>query len=83
MAHFRVDSQTEEILKQLASRRGQEPEEIIRDAIDLLAHREKNLTAYDRLRSFIGSCDSGGEQLSEKTGKEFAGLNPGKGPCTS
>lgn len=75
MASVRLDSRTEATLKQLVSQRGQARAEVIRDAIDLLACREKETpTAYDQLQPFIGSCDSGGLQLSEETGRKFGEL---------
>jgi Arc/MetJ-type ribon-helix-helix transcriptional regulator len=72
MATVRLDLRTETALKRLSVRRGQTKSEVIRDAIARLADEEQQeLSAYDRLRPYIGIADSGGQQLSERTGKRF------------
>jgi Arc/MetJ-type ribon-helix-helix transcriptional regulator len=75
MATVRLDVDTEATLKLLAARRGQTQSEVIRDAIARLAddHGEQ-LSAYQRLQAFIGVFDSGGQQLSENTGKRLREL---------
>jgi Arc/MetJ-type ribon-helix-helix transcriptional regulator len=52
---------------------GAPPEsEVIRDAIAGLTDQDQEqLSAYDRLRPYIGIFDSGGQQLSERTGQRF------------
>jgi Arc/MetJ-type ribon-helix-helix transcriptional regulator len=53
-------------------RRGQTKSEVIRNAIAKLADEDQEqLSAYDRLRPYIGIADSGGQQLSERTGQRF------------
>jgi len=52
----------------LAEQRGQSWTEVLRDALRRLAEDEAKPSAYDRLQPFIGCCDSGGQQLSERTG---------------
>jgi hypothetical protein len=75
MATVRLDVPTETALKRLAARRGQTKSEVIRDAILRLAEEEsKPLSAYDRLRPFLGIVDSGGQQLSTDTGKRLRTL---------
>lgn len=75
MATVRLDVPTEAALKRLTARRGQTKSEVIRDAIALLAEEEgEQLSAYDRLRPFIGIIDSGGKQLSTDTGRRFREL---------
>jgi Arc/MetJ-type ribon-helix-helix transcriptional regulator len=72
MATARLDVSTEATLKRLAARRGQTKSEVIRDAIAHLAEVEgEQISAYDRLQSFIGIIDSGGQQLSTETGKRL------------
>jgi len=71
MATVRLDTPTETTLKRLAERRGQTKSDVIRDAIARLAEDEREASAYDRLRPFIGVADSGGQQLSQDTGRKF------------
>lgn len=72
MATVRLDVPTEATLKRLATRRGQTKSEVIRDAIAHLAEAEgEQISAYDRLQSYIGIVDSGGQQLSTETGKRL------------
>ena len=74
MATVRLDARTEAALKGLAARRGQTRSEVIRDAIVRLEEEEGELSAYERLQPFLGIGDSGGEQLSEETGRQFREL---------
>lgn len=72
MATVRLDLRTETALKRLSVRRGQTKSEVIRDAIARLADEDQEqISAYDRLRPYIGIVDSGGQQLSERTGQRF------------
>ena len=71
MATVRLDTKTEAALMRLAARRGQTRSEVIRDAIERLDEDDESLSALDRLRPFAGIADSGGEQLSEQTGKRL------------
>ena len=73
MVTVRLDTQTEAMLKRLATRRGQTKSEVIRDAIARLAEEEgEQLSAYHRLQRFIGVIDSGGQQLSTETGRRLS-----------
>ncbi len=74
MTTVRLDTPTEAILKRLASRRGQTKSDVIRDAIARLAAEDEELSAYDRLRPFIGVVDTGGSQLSRDTGRRLKEL---------
>jgi len=71
MATVRLDTATEASLKRLALRRGQTKSDLIRDAISLLVEEEGEQSAYQRLQSFVGIADSGGQQLSQNTGRRF------------
>jgi hypothetical protein len=72
MTTVRLDVKTETALQRLTVRRGQTKSEVIRDAIARLAGEEdEQVTAAQRLRSFIGLVDSGGQQLSERTGQKL------------
>ena len=76
VATVRLDIKTETALKRLSVRRGQTQSEVIRDAIVRLAEEEgeQPLSAFQRLQPFIGIADSGGQQLSERTGQRFREL---------
>ena len=71
MTTVRLDTTTEATLKRLAMRRGQTKSDLIRDAISRLAEEEGDLSTFQRLQPFIGVADSGGQQLSEDTGRRF------------
>jgi Arc/MetJ-type ribon-helix-helix transcriptional regulator len=75
MATVRLDVKTETALKRLTLRRGQTKSEVIRDAITRLAEEEgEQVSASQRLQSFIGIVDSGGRQLSQGTGQKLREL---------
>lgn len=71
MTTVRLDTNTEATLKRLAMKRGQTKSDLIRDAIARLAEEEGALSAYERLQPFVGVADSGGQHLSEDTGRRF------------
>lgn len=72
MTTVRLDVKTEATLKRLSALRGQTQSEVIRDAIARLADVEgEQPSAYQRLQPFIGIADSGGQQLSQDTGKRL------------
>jgi len=70
----RLDPGTERLAKQ----RKQTKSEVIRDALGALADQEKGANGkkrpYDLMAHLIGSVDSGGANLSERTGERFAKL---------
>ena len=75
MATVWLDVQTEAVLKRLTLQRGQTKSEVIRDAIAHLAEEKgEQVSAYHRLQPFIGVADSGGRQLSERTGEKLREL---------
>jgi Arc/MetJ-type ribon-helix-helix transcriptional regulator len=75
MTTVRLDVKTETALKRLTLRRGQTKSEVIRDAISRLAEEDgERVSAYQRLRTFVGAFDSGGQQLSEDTGRKLREL---------
>lgn len=75
MASVRLDVSSEATLKRLAARRGQTKSEVIRDAIAHLADEEgEQVSAYQRLRPFIGVIDYGARQLSTNTGQRLREL---------
>ncbi|HEV8577861.1 MAG TPA: ribbon-helix-helix protein, CopG family [Thermoanaerobaculia bacterium] len=75
MTTVRLDIKTETALKRLTVRRGQTKSEVIRDAITRLAEEEgEQVSASQRLQPFIGVVDSGGRQLSERTGEKWREL---------
>jgi Arc/MetJ-type ribon-helix-helix transcriptional regulator len=75
MATVRLDVKTEAALKRLTLQRGQTKSEVIRDAIARLAEEKgEKVSAYHKLQPFIGITDSGGQQLSERTGEKLRQL---------
>lgn len=75
MATVRLDVETETVLKRLTLQRGQTKSEVIRDAIGRLAEEPgEQASALQRLRPFVGLVDSGGQQLSEHTGRKLREL---------
>ena len=74
MASVRLDTVSEATLNRLAQQRGQTWSEVLREALQRLAEAETERSAYDRLRPYIGCSDSGGQQLSERTGVRFREL---------
>ncbi len=71
MANVQLDTFSEATLSRLAEQRGENWTEVLRDALRRLAEEEPERSAYDRLRPFIGCSDSGGRQLSERTGERL------------
>lgn len=75
MATVRLDVKTEAALTRLTLQRGQTRSEVIRDAIARLAEDQgEKVSAYQKLQPFIGVADSGGRQLSERTGQKLREL---------
>jgi len=78
MATVRLDPVLEATLERLAEERGQTRSDVLRDAIEHLAHTESGSpeagSALQRLRPWVGIADSGGRQLSRDTGKRFRQL---------
>lgn len=74
----RLDSRTENLVRNLAKRKGQTKSEVIREAISLFSKQEigaaKPTQPYDVLTHLIGCVDSGGAAFSQKTGEGFRTL---------
>ena len=77
-ASVRLDARTERLIRRLAKRHGRTRSEVIRVAIELLAREavatEARATApstYGRVAHVVGIADSGGANLSERTGDRF------------
>ncbi len=75
---FRMDSQTERLLDDLARERGSTRSAIVREAVRLVAEREgrrrRAPRPYDAFRGVIGSVRGGPADLSERTGERFRKL---------
>jgi hypothetical protein len=74
----RLDPGTERLVERLARQRGQTKSEVIRDALGRLAEPDEGADGkkrpYDLVAHLIGCVDSGGANLSERTGEKFAKL---------
>ena len=77
----RLDARTESLLRRLAKRHGRTKSELIRAAIESLARaaadaeaRGGAASAYERVAHVVGIADSGGANLSERTGEQFRDL---------
>ncbi len=72
--NIRIDAQTAASLERIARERGLTKSELVRQALATLQKQEKLDTRPSlavRLAHIIGSGDSGGMQLSERTGERF------------
>jgi Arc/MetJ-type ribon-helix-helix transcriptional regulator len=74
----RMDSETERLLDQLARERGSTKSEVVREAVRLVARKERARRRvprpYDAFRGIIGSVRGGPPDLSEQTGRRFRQL---------
>jgi hypothetical protein len=73
--NIRIDAETAAFLDRIARARGLTKSEVVRQALATLRKqdvRPSNSTPYERMAHLIGSGDSGGMQLSERTGERFA-----------
>jgi Arc/MetJ-type ribon-helix-helix transcriptional regulator len=73
---LRLPAETEALVERIAKRTGRSKSRVIRDAIALLAEREEGRDAspLDAISHLIGIVDSGGQNLSERTGRRFSRL---------
>jgi hypothetical protein len=72
--NVRIDPQTAALLERVARERGLTKSEVVRQALATLQKKEKlgsRPSLSVRLAHIIGSGDSGGMQLSERTGERF------------
>ncbi len=74
----RLDAETERLVNRLARERKRTKSEVVREAITTLALREAEekgaRSPYQAIAHLLGCADSGGQQLSEATGRKFASL---------
>ena len=73
--NVRIDPQTAAFLERTSRERGLTKSEVVREALAKLREqqaRTSRATPYKRMAHLIGSWDSGGMQLSERTGEKFA-----------
>jgi Arc/MetJ-type ribon-helix-helix transcriptional regulator len=74
----RMDSATERLLDDLARERGSTKSEVVREAVRLVAKRERRRRRaprpYDAFRGIVGSVRGGPPDLSERTGEQFRRL---------
>jgi len=75
---LRLDLETERLVNRLARARRQTKSDVIREALRALAREESTRrsgpTVYDAIAHHIGCFDSGGLNLSSRTGQRFAAL---------
>ena len=75
---LRLDADTERLVNRLARRRGQSKSEVLREALRALAREQapshSGPTLYDAIEHHIGCFDSGGMNLSDRTGRRFTAL---------
>lgn len=76
----RLDPEIKALIQRLAKQSGLTKSEIIRAALLSFAERSqaKAPRPYDAVKHLIGSADSGGLALSEKTGDQFRTLLAGR-----
>jgi hypothetical protein len=73
--NVRIDAETEALVERIARERGVTKSEIVRQALAALREQEtkaKGRTPYELMAHLIGTWDSGGMNLSERTGERFA-----------
>ena len=73
--NVRIDPQTAAFLERVARERGLTKSEVVRQALATLRKQKRPAAAatpYERIAHLIGSWDSGGMNLSERTGERFA-----------
>jgi len=73
--NVRIDPETAAFLERFARESGLTKSEVVRQALATLRERHPNATArtpYELIAHLIGSGDSGGMRLSERTGERFA-----------
>jgi hypothetical protein len=79
--NVRIDEQTAFFVADLASRTGRSKSDIVREALEAFHGRERAAlkTPAEAMAHLIGSWDSGGLDLSERTGERFAQILAQKG----
>ena len=72
--NVRIDPQTAAFLERVTRQRGLSKSEVVREALAALRKQSANISEVPlrvRLAHLIGSGDSGGMRLSERTGERF------------
>jgi hypothetical protein len=73
---IRLDAKTASTVERITARTGKTKSEIVREAIAGYAvkvdKKSKGERAYDKMAPLIGSWDSGGQQLSIRTGRDMS-----------
>ena len=75
--NVRIDPETAALVDRIAHERGLTKSEVVREALTTLREQEKGAPRPPlsvRLAHVIGAGDSGGMQLSQRTGEKFARL---------
>jgi ribbon-helix-helix CopG family protein len=75
--NVRIDARTAALLRRIARERGLSESEVLRLALANLrqpAEQRSGVPPSVAMAHLIGSVDSGGKQLSERTGEQFARL---------
>ena len=73
--NIRIDAETASFLDRIAREQGLTKSEIVRQALAVLRKQKRPAAAatpFERMAPLIGSWDSGGMNLSERTGERFA-----------
>lgn len=73
---FRLDPETDAKIRRLAAASGQSKSSVVREAVaqyevDQVGGDARDVTAVDRLQSFIGRVHTGGRHLSEDTHAKY------------
>jgi hypothetical protein len=75
---LRLDADTERLVRRLARSRGQTKSEVLREAVRALTREQSaprsGPTLHDAIAHHIGCFDSGGMNLSARTGRRFTAL---------
>lgn len=75
--NIRIDPQTAAFVERVARERGLTKSEVVRQALATMRNQQAQVskskpTPYELVAHLIGSWDSGGMNLSERTGERFA-----------
>jgi hypothetical protein len=74
----RLDAKAAVLVEHMARQRGATKSDVVREALAVLAERERNPDSrtrpFSNIAPLIGCYDSGGKRLSEKTGVKFAAI---------
>jgi hypothetical protein len=75
--NVRIDPEMAALLERVARQTGRTKSEVVRDALETLRGRDTRVVGkrpIEAMAGLIGCWDSGGMQLSERTGERFARL---------